>query len=147
MSESMTKVVSEGTLRPQDLIPKFLDELRFQDGTAYAQVIVDGRIPPAHAFEDDDAEWWRSEEASEMVNGLQDALNDVAPNGCYFGTLEGDGACFGFFSIEDRPSLDQVSVDVEDQGGNLIDTFTIRKTYVENDLDEFGDSIRGLLGK
>jgi hypothetical protein len=35
--------------------------------------------------------------ASDIVDDLQDALSDFAPPYGYFGTADGDGACFGFF--------------------------------------------------
>ena len=41
-----------------------------------------------------------SEIASEVVNDLQDALNEYAPDGMYFGSLEGDGADFGWWYVD-----------------------------------------------
>ncbi len=32
---------------------------------------------------------------------LFDAMNDIAPDGCYFGSHPGDGSLFGFFEIEE----------------------------------------------
>lgn len=90
-------VISEGTHRPQDLLPALLGALRDVDSTAYAQTMVNGGIIPAHAQEDDDAEWWDSEDASGHVDALFDTLSEYAPPYCYFGSLEGDGACFGWF--------------------------------------------------
>jgi hypothetical protein len=37
---------------------------------------------------------WALEEA------LSEALDEIAPDGCAYGTLEGDGACFGFWEVE-----------------------------------------------
>jgi len=31
-----------------------------------------------------------------------DALNEYAPDGYYFGAIEGDGSDFGFWAIEDE---------------------------------------------
>ena len=52
----------------------------------------------------------------ELVGELQDALNEIAPPYCYFGTSDGDGACFGFFPCldmggvaDDLPKLDDLA--------------------------------------
>lgn len=97
----MTKVVSEATLRPQDLIPAFMSELRERDPTSYEQIAtLPFSLPPAYAQEDPKSKWWDSEEADEFVNELVTLLDMSAEPGEYFGTLEGDPACFGFFSFE-----------------------------------------------
>jgi hypothetical protein len=87
------------TLRPQDLIPAFLTALRDYHGAAYTQLMAQPfPLPPAYALEDDDSDWWQSEECSWFLNEtLFDALNECAPDGCYFGSHPGDGADFGFW--------------------------------------------------
>ena len=37
----------------------------------------------------------------DVINNVFDALNVYAPKGYYFGALEGDGACFGFWPLPD----------------------------------------------
>jgi hypothetical protein len=99
-------IISEGTLRPQDLIPAFLDALRVQAPTEYEQIVsAPFSIPPAYAMEDHHSEWWDSEECSFFLQELQDLLSESAPEGMYFGTLEGDGACFGFFSLHNENNI------------------------------------------
>jgi len=45
----------------------------------------------------------KEEEASYIFNeDIFDLFNDIAPEGFYFGNLEGDGACFGWFVVEDE---------------------------------------------
>ena len=90
--------VIHGTLRPQDLIPAFLDEVRDRAPEHYTQLCASPFGPiPAHAMEDDEAEWWNSEEASYLLEELQDLLSECAPAYCYFGAHEGDGSDFGFW--------------------------------------------------
>jgi len=91
--------VSSGTMRPEDLIPAFADELR-----AYVQAAgVEGAIP-AHlklAEEADAIEDYDSEEANGVLEELFDALNEYAPPYGYFGAHPGDGADYGFWLEED----------------------------------------------
>jgi hypothetical protein len=97
--------VSNATLRSQDLLPKFLDALRVVAPEAHQQMMMPGcgfPAVPSHALEDEDDEWWDSEDCAYLLNEvLFDALNEHAPEGYYFGSHEGDGACFGFWQHED----------------------------------------------
>ena len=91
--------VISGTHRPQDLIPVFLDVLRAHDTDWYCAHIAS--VPPSYALEDDDSEWWDSEECSYFLNEtLFDRLNEVAPEGYYFGAHPGDGSDYGFWKSE-----------------------------------------------
>ncbi|MDH2296048.1 hypothetical protein [Cobetia sp. 1AS1] len=93
--------ISQGTLRPQDLIPTFLDALAKYDSAAHEQLVAQPH-PPIPAYvqdEGDDSEWWDSEEAAFLQEELINALENAAPDGTYFGTHEGDGADFGFWSL------------------------------------------------
>ena len=38
--------------------------------------------------------------SNELVDTLFTVLNGIAPEGYYFGSSDGDGACFGFFEAE-----------------------------------------------
>ena len=97
--------VSTATLRSQDLLPKFLDALRVLAPEAHQQLTMPGAgfsAVPSHALEDEDDEWWDSEDCAWLLNEiLFDALNEHAPEGHYFGSHEGDGACFGFWKHEE----------------------------------------------
>lgn len=44
---------------------------------------------------------------SDIVNELQDALDEIAPPYAYFGAIEGDGACFGFWPALDLRHCDE----------------------------------------
>jgi hypothetical protein len=43
---------------------------------------------------------WDDAEASQTLEELTDALQELAPTGFYFGSQDGDGACFGFWLDE-----------------------------------------------
>ena len=113
---TMIGSISHGTLRPQDLIPCFLatlDELveasTFEPGAdapdrvervGEAQTLMgelEARIP-----EDEDADYWTSEEARWDLEALHYRLNEFAPDGTTFGSHEGDGADFGFWPVEEE---------------------------------------------
>ena len=100
----MTKVrlgtVIHGTMREEDLIPAFLNELEMLDPDRAASYLE--KIP-AGALEDPENDWWGSGKALWMLDELFDVLNEYAPPYCYFGALEGDGSDYGFWI--DRNSL------------------------------------------
>ena len=90
--------ISRATLRPQDLIPRFLSVLK--DTPEYAQTIS---VVPTHVMEDDMADWWESEDCIYFLNEqLFDILNKYAPDGYYFGSHIGDGSDFGYWRTEDE---------------------------------------------
>lgn len=88
--------VSHGTLREADLIPAF-EELLESAGVAYDRpACVDRLLNGDHLST---SEW---EEASYYLNeGLFDLLNEIAPEGTYFGAHPGDGSDFGFWQCEE----------------------------------------------
>lgn len=85
---------SEGTLNPDDLVPADLAVLaeckprlaaRYQrEADAADACECDGEQHPEH-------------DKLELLSELQDALDNLAPPFAYFGSHEGDGACFGFW--------------------------------------------------
>src|SRR5690606_4463656 len=108
----MTKVrlgsVIHATLRTEDLVPAFLEELKTLDPDRAAYYVE--RIP-AEALEDEDHIWWQTGEAMWMLEELFDVLNEYALPFTYFGALEGDGSDFGFWI--DRYSLQEAIADGE----------------------------------
>lgn len=87
-----TGSLSHGTMIPADLASTFLPAIRaFCPKGVYlncAALWLD-----AERDNDDHAR-------SEAVESMFDALNDVAPEGTYFGAHEGDGSDYGFWEIE-----------------------------------------------
>lgn len=88
--------VSTGTLRNEDLIPIFYSLLVDLGGDPD---ILDLAYDPDRAT---DEEYFNSEDAGWDVAALMDALSDHAPDGAYFGAHPGDGADFGFWTIDDE---------------------------------------------
>lgn len=85
--------VIHGTLRSFDLVYAFIDKLDFlgQDISEYEYL---DKIP-------EDDPFWDSEDASMLVEELMDKLNELAPEGYYFGAHQGDGSDFGFWPVMD----------------------------------------------
>ncbi len=102
--QPQTGTVISATNRPQDLIPAFLEELRTHDKEQAEKIAKD--IPHSELIGDDltineNHPWWISEEASWILwEELIDALNEHAPEGCYFGAHDGDGSDFGYWECE-----------------------------------------------
>lgn len=88
--------VISGTMRPQDLIPAFLDELEMLNCDVFEAMASD-RAYIASQEADEDSEWWDSEEAGFFLDELFNKLNAEAPEGYFFGAHPGDGADYGFW--------------------------------------------------
>lgn len=115
--------ISHGTLKPDDLLEAFGWELQHISADERHQALAREARELAHtyAFADTDETEYeavleRADRASEIINALSDALEELAPAYCYFGTLEGDGSDFGFWP--DRDAIDELprieNVDGED---------------------------------
>jgi hypothetical protein len=101
--------ISEATLNPKHLVPRFVAVLERADPghplvtewrqiEGACQVLADF----LHLEPDDVADLidiWNGDQMGYFLNeGLFDALNEVAPVGTYFSASEGDGASFGFWT-------------------------------------------------
>jgi len=86
------QVLSSGTLRPEDLIPCFASAL---GSFLPASLARDIRRWSAGGFE----EYLVPFAEAEILEQLDEELQRLAPEGCYFGAHEGDGACFGFWEL------------------------------------------------
>jgi hypothetical protein len=88
--------VSTGTMRPEELVPAFISELKRQKPLArrHRRLLreINTRMHSADYFELEDADFDMEE--------LTDALNEYAPTGFYFGSHPGDGADFGWWLSE-----------------------------------------------
>lgn len=106
--------ISHATMRPEDLIPAFADELerlnnQQQEPTQWAAALV----AEARAIDFDAAESDENADAlDDLINSLSDALLDFAAPYCYFGAHQGDGADYGFW-------LNWEAIEDARQGGEL----------------------------
>lgn len=115
--------VSSGTLKSEDLIPKFLGVLKTYGKDKYDEYIK----------ENPEVEDWKNLDEETMgwvVDELTDLLNEIAPDGCYFGASDGDGADFGFWSMSNESKKSEAD-------GNK-DIFTLDLTRIDADGDEEG---------
>ena len=108
----MTGTISHGTLRPQDLIPVFIDvldelieEATFADGADHPQRVAEvagmqNNLGNIERESVNDPTYF--EEACDWdLAWLFDRLDEFAPDGHYFGAHPGDGSDFGFWPHED----------------------------------------------
>lgn len=84
-----------GTHRPQDLIPAFLGKLN--ELAPARAAAIEAQYPVTIA--DPEADYFLGADA--LVTELFDALDELAPEGWYFGAIEGDGSDFGFWQSEE----------------------------------------------
>jgi len=106
MAEFQLGSISTGTLRTEDLLPAFtytMGELThnpISNTSKYPNEAMANLWDEAiHLIGTD--QWWTIDPEDSGVDGLlndlTDALNELCPPFVYFGTLEGDGADFGFW--------------------------------------------------
>lgn len=86
-------VVSDGTMRPEDIIPKFLNVLKVYGRDVYDKYVGENPEVLDLSGMDDETMGW-------VVDELFDKLNEIAPEGYSFGSQDGDGVCYGFWSVD-----------------------------------------------
>ena len=100
--------ISSATLRTEDLLEAFADALENivrdeQSDEQYGEMMAP--VNEARELLDKGPDTWTEEEheaASWLVNeDLMEALNEHAPDLCYFGAHPGDGADFGYWVSDD----------------------------------------------
>ena len=100
--------VSTGTLRTEDLLPAFADELSVMEmsetGVKLLREVEDFLGAPNDSFllfpSFGTLPDWESEKAGFLMDELFDALNEYAPPHMRFGAHEGDGADFGWWPTD-----------------------------------------------
>lgn len=95
--------VSSGTMRPEDLIPAFLDVadgLRLSKADRAKVRALRARVNEGTAADEEDGtegDYFASDGAQEDLSDLFDLLNNYAPPFAYFGANEGDWSDYGFW--------------------------------------------------
>lgn len=107
--------ISHGTLLTEDLLPKFLSVLddaghpkheELWEATmlcSSAKKYCEESLAPDYVIN------WFEDELDFLLNErVWPAMDDIAPEGCYFGAAAGDGTDFGFWEIvnENNPEDD-----------------------------------------
>lgn len=100
--------VSTATLRTEDLMPAFADELSIMEmsetGVKLLREVEQFLGAPEDSFllcpSFGTLPDWESEKADTLTNELADALNEYAPPHMWFGAHEGDGADFGWWPTD-----------------------------------------------
>lgn len=106
--------VSSGTMREEDLIPRFMDALE-ELNPDKAKALMSEYAPMLERLDTDQLTEEDFEECSYLLNEvLFDALNAEAPAYFYFGSHPGDGADYGFWLGEDTAQ------EVRDNGGLVV---------------------------
>jgi len=122
MAEFQLGSISTGTLRQQDLLSAFAQKLSSLESTRfYAEVGPDSlelyhgselvRQAPAMLNALDNTTAVSNPYVAEYLDWLTDALQEYCPPFIYFGTLEGDGADFGFW-----PDMDSLGEAMQRMG-------------------------------
>ena len=96
-------IASCDTLRPEDLLPKFWSVAEVLALAANKPEVLSPATLASLAKlvgEDSREADWDDAEACQTLEELTEALQELAPVGFYFGSQEGDGACFGFWLDE-----------------------------------------------
>ncbi len=138
--------ISEATLRTEDLIPAFMgfltgtqqlcettievltiqeevDTLQLEDKEGYGKFYIESDLASVILIED-----------------IFDLMNEIAPEGCYFGTHEGDGTCFGFWTDEELV-IERVLSHLDD-----IDPFETTLEEVKDTINKMAASIAPHMG-
>jgi len=96
--------ISHGTMRREDLAPKFVREARRR----FEEIQADGAPDPYSEeslleLERLLAQFERDgyDDAGEFMEELFNFLDERAPSGYYFGSIDGDGCDYGWWTSED----------------------------------------------
>jgi len=95
------EIISDGTLNPYHLIPKYLNFLNSYRWSEKLQERID-ELTGFWNEVDNSNDMGSLTEASDLLSEIEDFLTDVAPSGSYFGSSEGDGALMGFWVNDEK---------------------------------------------
>lgn len=106
MKDLLNKTVIHGTQQPEHLIPtliKFLDlvkeKLSFEKRESFVATWT--AIDNFLAVVENQENYLTSDQAVEDLETILSWLNELAPDGFYFGPHIGDGSDFGYWAVEE----------------------------------------------
>jgi hypothetical protein len=101
-SEYVGYVISEGTLRIEDLLKSNLGFLKDVAGECEIETEVEGLAGEVGAVLNEEGEIVEDslEEVVILNESAYDLIQSIAPEGCSFESHPGDGACFGFWKTQ-----------------------------------------------
>lgn len=108
--------VSHATMRKEDLIPSFVDELRFLGHRDKKLSLIEYRLERAGD------EYWEDELSDFDLESLFDMLQEHALPYMYFGSHPGDGSDYGFWILE--------GIEYDFDGLQVEDTSDIPSDYI-----------------
>ena len=142
MKSPMIGSVSTGTMRTEDLMPAFADELStLEMSETGVQLLADVEkfLGSPEALPG-----WDSEEAQWLMQELFDDLDNHAPLHIRFGSHDGDGADFGFWPT-DFDDCHRITID---QGKNGDHTFVDTECNLLVETNDHGNmTVKELGGK
>lgn len=116
--------ISHGTMRPEDLIPRFISELEDLQNN---YIVADGQETEAKErcarttalladieARIEGADYYESEDANFDLENLFDQLQAYAGEGLSFGAHEGDASDYGFWAIDEDEDEDSEPEPTED---------------------------------
>ena len=101
-----TGSVSEATMRPQDVLPAIMDILSQYHLDAYTNIatIIEDEFNATYfsLLDNENHSVWESETMSYLINeDAWNAMQEIAPEGHYFGSHPGNGSDYGFWPVEE----------------------------------------------
>ncbi len=96
--------ISHGTMRECDLIPAFMRELTYWAPAQAARINGEYGSAFIERCSTDGLDcslMCEMDKQSYLLEDLFDALDSIAPEGFYFGAIEGDGSDYGFWAVEE----------------------------------------------
>lgn len=142
MKSPMIGSVSTGTMRTEDLMPAFADELstlEMSETGVNLLADVEKFLGSPEALPG-----WDSEEAQWLMQELFDELDNHAPLHMRFGSHDGDGADFGFWPT-DFDDCHRITID---QGKNGDHTFVDTECNLLVETNDHGNmTVKELGGK
>jgi hypothetical protein len=117
-NEWIDQIVSDGTLNPDHLIPKYLSILNSYSWNNDMEHKIKELSDEYNRLGERDSDV--HEHINDIYMDLEDIMQNVSPSGTWFGSSCGDGACLGFWSIyrKECPNCGSENINIKDDAGN-----------------------------